>query len=147
MRVAHFHILFAEAAVAAVVLSSVVAPARADDAVSPRVPALLAALDANKDGRLTLEELDADREQQFARFDQDGDGRLSAAEYQALWLDAARERLARQFRADDRDHDGSVTVDELKQRSAELVRRRDLDKDGALTADELRPRRAVAKSS
>ena len=93
MRIAHFHILFAEAAIAAAALAGVVTPARAGDAVSPRVPALLAALDANRDGRLTLEELDADREQQFARFDQDGDGRLSAAEYQALWLDAAQERL------------------------------------------------------
>ena len=146
MRGMHNHILLGVATLAAPILSVSPSPAQADDAVRPRVPALLAALDANKDGRLTLEELEADREQQFARFDRDGDGRLSAEEYQALWLDAARERLARQFRADDRDHDGSVTVAELKRRSAELIRRRDIDRDGALSADELRPRRTAAKA-
>jgi Ca2+-binding EF-hand superfamily protein len=55
-----------------------------------------------------------------------------------------RERMLRQFRADDRDHDDQVTLAELKQRSAELLRRRDRDKDGALTAEELRPRRRSA---
>ncbi len=118
----------------------------AEPASVPRLPALLAALDADQDGRLTLAELEADRERQFARFDQDRDGRLTAAEYEALWLDAARERLARQFRADDRDHDGNITLAELKQRSMDLVRRRDVDKDGALTAEELRRHRPAGKA-
>ena len=125
MRITPLRLALAAAAVTAPMVGTATGPAQAADAAGPPVPALLAALDANKDGRLTLEELDADREQQLARFDRDGDGRLSAEEYQAYWLDAARERLARQFRADDRNHDGSVSVDELKQRAAELVRRRD----------------------
>src|SRR4051794_35727848 len=75
------------------------AAAYAADSGRPRVlPQLLVSLDANKDGRLTLDELDTAREQQLARFDRDGDGKLSPEEYQALWLDAARERLVRQFR-------------------------------------------------
>lgn len=146
MRITPLRLALAAVAVAAPVVGMAAGLAQAADAVVPPVPALLAALDANKDGRLTLEELDADRERRLAQFDRDGDGRLSAEEYQAYWLDAARDRLARQFRADDRNHDGSVSVDELKQRAAELVRRRDADKDGALTADELRSRRRVPKA-
>ena len=71
------------------------APAFAADPAASRVPALLAALDADRDGRLTQGEMHAAREQQVARFDGDRDGRLSAEEYQAWWLEAARARLAR----------------------------------------------------
>jgi Ca2+-binding EF-hand superfamily protein len=122
------------------------APAFADGPAAPRVPALLAALDADRDGRLTQSEMHAAREQQIAEFDGDRDGRLSAGEYQAWWVEAARARLARQFRADDRDKDGSVTLEELVERSDDLLRRRDLDRDGVLTAEELRPRRGVPRA-
>jgi hypothetical protein len=91
------------------------APAFAADPAAPRVPALLAALDADRDGRLTQGEMHAARGQQIARFDGNRDGWPSAEEYQAWWLEAARARLARQFRADDRDKDGSVTLEELEQ--------------------------------
>jgi Ca2+-binding EF-hand superfamily protein len=95
---------------------------------------------------LTGHELQLAREQQVARFDGNGDGRLSTAEYQAWWLAAAQPRLTRQFRADDHDQDGEVTLEELVERSNELLRRRDLDRDGALTADEWRPRRRAPQS-
>ena len=102
------------------------------------------AQDADRDGRLTLDEMRHARQEQVQRFDSDRDGKLSAAEYQALWLEAAQARLARAFAADDRDHDGAVTADELIARASDLLRRRDSDKDGTLTAEELRPRRRAA---
>jgi hypothetical protein len=48
--------------------------------------------DANQDGRLTQAEIDQARQSRLAEFDQDGDGSLSLEEYQALWMDAMRER-------------------------------------------------------
>jgi EF hand len=122
------------------------APTFAAEPAAPRPPALFAALDADGDGKLTAPELHAAREQQIARFDGDGDGRLSAAEYQSWWLDAAQPRLARQFRADDGDKDGVITLEELVERSVALLRRRDADRDGALTAEEWRPRRRAAQA-
>jgi Ca2+-binding EF-hand superfamily protein len=130
----------------ATILASAAPAAFAADPAAPRVPALLAALDADRDGRLTRGEMHAAREQQIAKFDGNRDGRLSAEEHQAWWVDAARARLARQFRADDRDKDGSVTLEELVERSDDLLRRRDTDRDGALTAEELRPRRRTPQA-
>jgi hypothetical protein len=128
---------------ACAVLAAAATEACAAEVVRPNVPALLASNDADRDGRLTLAELEGARERQMARFDGDADGRLSIEEYGAYWLDLMRERMTRQFRADDRDDDDQVTIEELKQRSAELIRRRDMDKEGTLTAEELRPRRRI----
>jgi Ca2+-binding EF-hand superfamily protein len=116
-------------------------PSFAAGTVPLHAPAMLAAQDADQDGRLTLDEMRRARQQQVERFDADRDNKLSAAEYQAMWLDAAQARLARAFAADDKDHDGAVTADELIARASDLLHRRDSDKDGALTAEELRPRR------
>ena len=66
------------------------AAAQAADVAAPRVPALLAALDGDQDGRLTLDEMRGARHDQMARFDRDRDGHLSAAEYQALWLETTQ---------------------------------------------------------
>ncbi len=135
------------AATMGALLLAAVAQASAAEQVRSSVPPLLAANDTNRDGKLTLDELDAARERQVARFDADANGSLDVEEYGALWLDSLRERMLRQFHVDDRDHDGAVTIDELKQRAADLVRRRDLDRDGALTAEELRPRARTRQAS
>ena len=54
---------------------------------------LFEAFDANQDGTLTQAEVDQARQAKLAEFDADGDGSLSLEEYQALWLDAMRERM------------------------------------------------------
>ena len=59
--------------------------------------------DSNKDGKITQDEIDAARDAQLKKYDRDGDGTLSLEEYQALWLDAMRPRMVRQFQANDAD--------------------------------------------
>jgi Ca2+-binding EF-hand superfamily protein len=96
--------------------------------------------DANQDGRITQAEVDEVRRSRLTEFDQDGDGSLTLEEYQALWLDAMRERMVDQFQAHDDDGDGMVTAEEFGERYDRMVSRLDTDDDDALTLDEMRRR-------
>ena len=96
--------------------------------------------DANQDGRLTQAEIDEVRRSQLTEFDQDSDGSLTLEEYQALWLDAMRERMVDRFQAHDDDGDGMVTVEEFGEPFDRMVIRLDANDDGALTLDEMRRR-------
>jgi Ca2+-binding EF-hand superfamily protein len=93
--------------------------------------------DANQDGRLTQAEVDEVRRSQLTEFDQNGDGSVSLEEYQALWLDAMRERMVDQFQAHDDDGDGMVTVEEFGERFDRMVSRLDANDDGELMLDEM----------
>ncbi|MGH6896233.1 MAG: EF-hand domain-containing protein [Geminicoccaceae bacterium] len=96
--------------------------------------------DANDDGRITQVEIEEVRQGQLEEFDADGDGSLSLEEYQALWLDAMRERMVDRFQAHDDDGDGLVTVAEFGERFDGIISHLDDDGDGELTMDELRSR-------
>jgi Ca2+-binding EF-hand superfamily protein len=96
--------------------------------------------DANQDGRLTQAEVDEVRRSQLTEFDQDSDGSLTLEEYQALWLDAMRERMVDRFQAHDDDGDGMVTVEEFSEPFDRTVSRLDANDDGALTPDEMHHR-------
>ena len=62
---------------------------------------LLESFDTNDDGKLTQAEIDAARKANLTKFDTDGNGELSLDEYQALWADAMRRAMVRQFQAND----------------------------------------------
>lgn len=94
--------------------------------------------DTNKDGKLTQDEIDKARADQLAKYDTDKDGKLNLQEYQALWLDAMRERMVRAFQAHDSDGDGQVTVAEFQKRFKNLVARLDRNDDGAYSNDDKR---------
>jgi Ca2+-binding EF-hand superfamily protein len=96
--------------------------------------------DGNQDGRLTQAEVDEVRRSQLTEFDQDSDGSLTLEEYQALWLDAMRERMVDRFQAHDDDGDGMVTVEEFSEPFDRMVSRLDANDDGALTPDEMHHR-------
>ena len=71
----------------------------------------------------------------------DSDGSLTLEEYQALWLDAMRERMVDRFQAHDDDGDAIVTVEEFGEFYSSIVRHVDRNDDGQITRDDLRRQR------
>ncbi len=94
--------------------------------------------DLNEDGQITQAEIDEFRANQITEFDTDGDGQLTLDEYQALWLDAMRERMVDRFQDHDDDGDAIVTLEEFSEPYAALVERRDQNGDGVLSAEDMR---------
>ena len=81
------------------------------------------------------------RQSRLTEFDQDGDSSLSLEEYQALWMDAMRERMVDRFQSHDDDGDGMVTSEEFAEPFGRIVSRLDRNDDGELTDDEMRRHR------
>ena len=103
-----------------------------------RLIEMIEVYDADGDGAVSQEEIDQWRAERLGQFDADGDGRLSLEEYQALWLDAMRERMVDRFQAHDDDGDGQVTVEEFGERTSRIVLMRDRNGDGVLNLDDAR---------
>ena len=109
-----------------------------------------AAADADKDGKLTQEELKAYRADALKGVDADGDGLLSVEELTAARLKAEQARIEAQVKGmverRDVDGDGKLSAVELltPPMPANMFDRLDADKDGSLSAEELqRPRMAA----
>ena len=93
--------------------------------------------DGNGDGAVTQAEIDEFRTARLARFDTDGDGSLNLKEYEALWLDAAREHMVDRFQNLDADGDGIVTQAEFSKPFSGMVKFMDRNGDGALSRDDM----------
>lgn len=100
--------------------------------------AMLEQFDRSGDGQVSQEDIIAVRGERLATFDTDGDGVLSLAEYELLWLDAMQPRMVRSFQRLDTDGDAIVTVEEFQEPFAGMVARLDADGDGLINATELR---------
>ncbi|MFN7224717.1 MAG: EF-hand domain-containing protein [Paracoccaceae bacterium] len=102
-----------------------------------------AAIDADKDGKITQAEIDAYRAAQAKALDTDGDGLLSAEELSAMHLQnataRANDRAARMIERMDTDGDGKLSAAEMTVRPmpGRMFDRLDADKDGALSEAEL----------
>jgi Ca2+-binding EF-hand superfamily protein len=101
--------------------------------------------DANKDGKISQEEIDANRTSWLTEFDGDKSGSLALSEFQNLWLKARNQQMVREFQQFDRDGNGQVTLDEYKLPLSKIVAELDQDKDSALSDDELSPGRHWGK--
>ncbi len=101
--------------------------------------AMMQRFDANKDGKLTQEELDGARKTLLARHDGDKDGKLSLAEFEKLWLEVKRRRMVRSFQRIDEDGDAAITLDEFLKPYAKMISRLDRNEDGVLDKQDRRP--------
>lgn len=88
--------------------------------------------DADKDGKISQSEIDANRTAWHGEFDGDKNGNLSLTEFQSLWLKARHEEMVREFQRFDRDGDGQVTLDEYKAPMAGMAAQMDRDGDGMM---------------
>ena len=101
---------------------------------------MLERYNANGDDGLTQAELDQGRAEQLARFDANNDGILTLGEFEALWLDAMRNRMVDRFQNLDEDGDAGVTLEEFQRPFAKMVQRFDRNGDGKVSMED-RPRR------
>ena len=103
--------------------------------VLPALPAsdpdLLAGLDTDHDGTVSLDEAKKAAEVMFDKLDRDHDGNLTGREL--------RGRLsAKEFAAADTDKDGTLSKDEYLSIVEKRLKAADTDNDGTLTRQELR---------
>jgi Ca2+-binding EF-hand superfamily protein len=104
----------------------------------PPIDRIFERFDANKDGRLTQDELPAQVAERIMEADADGDGAVTKEE-----LEQARQKLGdrfldRLFERFDANADGKLTPDEVPPRLADRLMKADADGDGGVTKDELR---------
>ena len=100
-------------------------------ALSASDPGLLAALDTDHDGTVSLDEAKKAAEVMFDKLDRDHDGTLTRREL--------RGRLsAKEFAAEDTDKDGTISKDEYLAIVEQRFKAADTDNDGTLTRQELR---------
>lgn len=106
-----------------------------------RIHNVFDAVDADKDGTVTAEELTKYRTDKVAAADANGDGNLQIEEFQTIWLEVMRPRMVDHFQFLDDDGDGQISEAEIVTPLAMVTRRMDRNDDGAIGRDELRRKR------
>ncbi|MFX0543748.1 EF-hand domain-containing protein [Roseovarius sp. S4756] len=93
-------------------------------------------IDADKDGTVTMEEIDAFRAAKLAEIDASGDGALSIEEFDTLYREMTRSRMVDMFQKLDADGDGVISSEEMDSRVGRMVERMDRNDDGVLSAED-----------
>ena len=94
--------------------------------------------DANKDNKVTQDEINSNREAWLKEFDADKNGQLSLDEFKQLYLKAREQRIVREFQHFDADGSAGVTLEEYQEPLADMVARHDRNGDGALSREDHR---------
>ncbi|SEW35602.1 Ca2+-binding protein, EF-hand superfamily [Aliiroseovarius sediminilitoris] len=102
---------------------------------------LFAQIDADGNGSVTQEEVDAFRAAKVTEADVSGDGALSIEEFDTLYREFTRSRMVDMFQDLDADGDGVISPEEADARFGDVVNRMDRDNDGALTLTDKAGRR------
>lgn len=130
--------------------AALAAPAAAQEAGGEPPRMIFEELDADGNGAVTLEELQAAGEARFAQADTDGDGALSRDELLARGAERAEARVDRMLERADADGDGLLTQAELEEaregrggrhgrggpNPERMFERLDADGDGSVTEAE-----------
>lgn len=93
-------------------------------------------VDADGDGSITQEEIDAFRAKQVSDADTSGDGALSIEEFDTIYRELTQTRMVRAFQRLDTDGDGIISPEEMDARFDGIVKRMDRNGDGALSIDD-----------
>ena len=105
-----------------------------------RFQRLLRQADADGNGSVTQDEVDAFLAAQLTRADDDGDGAVALDEFETIFMEQARPRMVDAFQDLDEDGDGRITSGEVGERFGSIVERFDRNGDGALGPDDRRRR-------
>lgn len=141
--------MFKETFTALAIVAGLVATGAQAREGSDRMQERFGQIDANGDGQITVEEMNAQAEVRFAAADADGNGALSPEEMTSGKQGRRSARLLERF---DTDKDGSLNATELTamdnephERAAKHFDRMDADKSGDLSLAEMQGRRDPAK--
>jgi len=97
-------------------------------------------VDANGDGKITQDEMQARAATRFGEADSDGDGAISRDEMMAKAMARAETRVDRMMDRMDADDDGKISQAEMQQMRGKhmgrMIKRMDTDGDGSLSKDE-----------
>ena len=98
---------------------------------------MLAYVDINRDGTISLDEVEKRIDEKFSEFDRNSDGSVTEDEIEALVRERIERHVKRVTRRFDRDKDGQITKAEFGHFAKERFRWNDLNDDGKITKDEL----------
>jgi hypothetical protein len=111
-------------------------PALAMEPYLPKTPKAFGKADNDGNGKVTAAELKPLAEKRFKRLDKDGNGAVTEAEIDAALLKAMENRRGRILAKLDADKNGTITRAELDGFVETIVAAADGDHDGGLTLEE-----------
>jgi Secreted protein acidic and rich in cysteine Ca binding region len=109
----------------------------ANEPYLPRNAKALERMDANKDGRITPDELKPRFDKRFAAVDSNGDKMMTAAEIDAMLQKRMEMRRTRMLQLMDANKDGSVSQAEFARVADDMFDKADTDHDGGVNLAEL----------
>lgn len=126
------------AGTAALLLVATASVTFANEPFLPRTERAFGRLDADSDGKMTVNEWKPKAEKRFLRLDDDGNGTVTTAEIDSWLKQRSDKRKARMLERLDGNKDGGVTRDEVDAYIDALFNGADGDKDGGLTLAEIK---------
>ena len=94
-------------------------------------------LDTNSDGKITMSEITAHRDQLRTEHDKDGNSTISLSEFEGIWISMMRPMMVDKFQMMDDDGDGQITDAEVDKKVTRMMRWMDKNEDGAISMKEM----------